>query len=61
MRPTLTDGEEKRWTVFVGGVEVNDYLHNFDDAIRLAEEYIDDDYDDVVLYQYDTSEEVRLT
>ena len=61
MRPTLTDGKEKRWSVFVGGVEVNDFLMTFDDADELAMEYyVHDDYDDVVLYQYDTGEEVRV-
>lgn len=59
MTPQLTDGKEKRWTVFVGGVEVNDYLLDFERASDLAQEYLDDDYDDVVLMQYDTGEEIR--
>ncbi len=61
MKPVITDGTEKRWSVFVGGVEVNDYLMTFDAADELAMEYyIHDNYDDVVLYQYDTGEEVRV-
>lgn len=61
MRPVITDGTEKRWSVFVGGVEVNDYFMTFDDADELAMEYyINDTYDDVVLYQIDTGEEVRV-
>lgn len=60
MKPTLTDGTEVRWTVYVGGVEVNDFLSSFDAAAETAEMYINDGYDDVVLYQYDTGEEVRF-
>ena len=60
MRPVITDGTEERWTLFVGGTEVNDYLGTFDEMARLGDEYLDDDYDDVVCYQYDTGEEVRL-
>lgn len=60
MRPVLTDGTEKRWTLFVGGVEVNDYLHDFDTIANLADEYLEDNYDDIVAMQYDTGEEVRI-
>lgn len=60
MKPVITDGKEKRWTLYVGGTEVNDFLHDFQSISDLAEEYIDDGYDDVVCYQYDTGEEVRL-
>lgn len=60
MRPVLTDGTEVRWSVFVGGVEVHDYLKDFMGAGHIAQQYLDDDYDDVVLYQYDTGEEVRV-
>lgn len=60
MQPVITDGTETRWTVFVGGTETNDHLMNFTDASRLADDYLDDGYDDVVLMQYDTGEEVRL-
>ena len=60
MRPVITDGTEKRWTLLVGGTEVKDFLGTFDDVERLADEYLDDDYDDVVCYQYDTGEEVRV-
>jgi len=60
MRPVLTDGTEKRWTLLVGGTEVNDFLGTFDDVERLADDYLGDNYDDVVCYQYDTGEEVRV-
>ena len=60
MKPQLTDGTEKRWTVFVGGTEVNDYLMDFTRATALAQEYADDGYDDVVVMQYDTGEEQRI-
>ena len=60
MKPTLTDGKERRWSLYVGGMEVADYLMDFKRAERLADDYIDDKYDDVVAYQYDTGEEVRF-
>lgn len=60
MRPVLTDGTEDRWSVFVGGSEVVDYLSDFDHALEIADDYVEDDYSDVVLYQYDTGEEVRI-
>jgi len=60
MRPVITDGTEKRWTLFVGGTEVNDYLGSFDEMSDLGYVYIEDQYDDVVCYNYDTGEEVRL-
>lgn len=60
MSPVQTDGKEKRWSVFVDDTEVNDFLMTFDRASDLAMEYADDFYEDVVLYQYDTGEEVRI-
>ena len=39
--------EEKCYTVWVGGTEVNDYYLDRDGALRLAQLYIDDGYDDV--------------
>jgi hypothetical protein len=35
------------YTVFVGGMEVNDYLLTISEASTLASKYIDDGYDDV--------------
>ena len=61
MGPILTDGTEKRWAVFVGGAEVNDFTMNFNDAASLGEDYLEDGYDDIYLYQYDTGEEIRLS
>lgn len=43
---------EKKYTVWVGGIEVNDYLMSKTDAEALAEEYREDGYDDVVVEQY---------
>jgi hypothetical protein len=41
--------DKKEYTVWVGGVEVNDHLLTKDKADELAQEYIDDDYDDVIV------------
>lgn len=60
MKPVLTTGEEKRWTVYVGGMEVNDFILTFQTAERLGLSYLDDKYDDIVLKQLDTGEEVRI-
>jgi hypothetical protein len=35
------------WFVFVGGIEINDYLLTHEQAEHLAEEYHAQDYDDV--------------
>lgn len=35
------------YSVWVGGVEVNDFPLTMGKALRLAQEYIDDGYDDV--------------
>ena len=43
----------KIYTVWVGGVEVNDYLLTKEDAEDLAQEYIDDGYNDVAITKYD--------
>ena len=42
----------KKYTVWVGGTEVNDYLLTKEDAKKLAEEYKKDGYDDVVIDKY---------
>lgn len=39
----------KKYTVWVGGVEVNDYLLTKENADKLAEQYKNDSYDDVVI------------
>ena len=36
-------------SVWVGGDEVNDYYLSYDEALDLAGEYLEDDYDDVVI------------
>jgi hypothetical protein len=39
----------KEYTVWVGGVEVNDYYLTKEEAENLAFEYEDDGYDDVIV------------
>ena len=39
----------KVWTVWVGGGEVNDYLLDYETALRVAQSYIEDGYDEVVI------------
>lgn len=43
--------QEPVWSVWVGGVEVNDYLMRLQDAQDLANEYEADGYTDVALRQ----------
>ena len=38
-----------KWTVWVGGLEVNDYHLTQAEAQRLAQVWKDDDYDEVVI------------
>jgi hypothetical protein len=42
-----------KYTVWVGGVEVNDHLLNKREAIDLALKYETDGYDDVVIEKVD--------
>jgi hypothetical protein len=39
----------KVWTVWVGGGEVNDYLLDYDSALKIAQDYLQDGYDEVVI------------
>lgn len=41
----------EKYSVFVGGTEVNDYLLTRKEAENLASEYEDDGYDDVVIQE----------
>jgi hypothetical protein len=41
--------DEKNYSVWVGGVEVNDYYLTYTKAEKLAFEYEADGYDDVVI------------
>ena len=41
--------EDKKYSVWVGGVEVNDYYLTEEKANELADEFINDGYDDVVI------------
>lgn len=60
MKPTITNGEEKRWSLFIDGTEVSNFLRSFDAVASLGDAYLEDGYDSVVAYQYDTGEEVRI-
>jgi hypothetical protein len=44
--------EEHKYTVWVGGIEVNDCLLSLEKAENLAFEYREDGYDDVVIDAY---------
>jgi hypothetical protein len=48
-KKTVSESTEDTYTVWVGGTEVNDYLLSKEDAERLAQEYRDKGYDDVVI------------
>jgi len=41
--------KDKRWTVWVGGVEVNDHYLTAYEADLLSDKYVDMGYDDVVI------------
>jgi hypothetical protein len=43
---TLND---KKYVVWVGGIEVNDYLLTKEEAKNLAYEYESEDYEDVII------------
>lgn len=43
----------KKYTVWVGGVEVNDYYLTLENATRLSNELKDDGYDDVAIEEED--------
>ena len=49
--------DEECWSVYVGDVEVNDYLMTRADAEELADEYREDGYDDVEVVKYDEEED----
>ena len=49
--------DEKSYSVWVGDL-VNDYYLTKDEATTLAQEYIDQDYDDVRIEYFPTSTEV---
>jgi hypothetical protein len=44
------------WSVFVGGTEVNDNYMRLAEANLLAQEYVDDGYDQVVLMDTEGNE-----
>ena len=44
--------EIKKYSVFVGGLEVNNYLLTLTKAKQLAQEYKEDNYTDVKILKY---------
>lgn len=44
--------EKKRFSVWVGDGEVNDNLLTYEDAVDIAESWLDKGYDDVVIDEY---------
>lgn len=59
MKPRLTDGTEEKWSVFVGGSEVISEA-DFDTCLVVANEYAEDDYNDIMLVQSETGETVEV-
>ena len=47
---------EHNWSVWVGGIEVNDYMLSAERARLVANWYISNGYDDVAVEQYDERE-----
>jgi hypothetical protein len=47
MNPEGIHATTRIYTVWVGGIEVNDYLLTWSDAHTLAARYTDEGYDDV--------------
>jgi hypothetical protein len=47
MNPEGIHATPRTYSVWVGGIEVNDYLLSWSDAHTLAAGYIDEGYDDV--------------
>ena len=45
--------KEKIYSVFVGGVEVNDYLLSLKEANKLMLKWLDKGYDDVGIVRYE--------
>lgn len=44
---------EKRYTVWVGGIEITDSLLTYQEALELADEWRNRGYNDVVIDEYD--------
>jgi len=47
---------ERRYSVWVGGTEVNDYLLTLDDATMLAYEWSERGYDEVGITKYELNQ-----
>lgn len=41
----------EKWTVWVGGSEVNDFYLSHDEALSISQEWKDNGYEDVVIEQ----------
>jgi len=46
---SLADDTSSKYTVWVGGTEVNAYYVEYDEACSIAKKYIDEGYDDVII------------
>ena len=53
LKEKVEELKEHTWSVWVGGVEVNDYYLTYEKAKSLANEYINGGYDDVVITSTD--------
>ncbi len=51
----------KSFSVWVGGAEANDYYLTQDEAAKLADEYIEDGYDDVFIEFHHNIDGVELS
>lgn len=50
---------ERKYTVFVGGAEVNDHLLTWGQAVLLSQSYDVQQYDDVAIVDTNTNEQVK--
>lgn len=48
--------DEKRYSVFVGGTEVNDFMMTLDSASNLANEYLIDGYNEIWIRMWSDAE-----
>lgn len=55
----LAFDQQLEWSVFVGGIEVNDYLLPLQDAQNLAGDYRELGYDDVAIVQNSPTARLR--
>ena len=56
-KPKKVNTPTKTYTVWVGGTEVTDYLLTKNEAVALATVFIEDDYDDVCVFNIGVKDE----